>query len=185
MLSSRSTDKENICIAYMGLAALGEPVLEEVRAALESGEFTDYCDNMRLTAALAMHCFGFSVKIIGKRGVPFNLGHIIFKVHHKLHRIVVVQSTSVIVTASVCRSARSSLKMPISRCGRVPLRQWQGISDVSVSRAVQRKLAYEAATRASCVYSQLSFPSATTAAEIFSESPPCIETVGVNFTKYS
>lgn len=54
MLSSRSTDKENICIAYMGLAALGEPVLEEVRAALKSGEFTDYCDNMRLTAALAM-----------------------------------------------------------------------------------------------------------------------------------
>lgn len=54
MLSSRETDKEDICIAYMGLAALGEPVLEEVKAALESGEFTDYYDAMRLTAALAM-----------------------------------------------------------------------------------------------------------------------------------
>lgn len=54
MLSDRETDKEDICIAYMGLAALGEPVLGEVKAALESGEFTDYYDNMRLTAALAL-----------------------------------------------------------------------------------------------------------------------------------
>ncbi len=54
MLSSRETDKADICIAYMGLAALGEPVLEEVKAALESGGFTSYYDNMRLTAALAM-----------------------------------------------------------------------------------------------------------------------------------
>ena len=54
MLSSRDTDKADTCIAYMGLAALGEPVLEEVKAALESGEFTNYYDEMRLTAALAM-----------------------------------------------------------------------------------------------------------------------------------
>lgn len=54
MLSSRETDNADICIAYMGLAALGEPVLEEVKAALESGEFTNYYDEMRLTAALAM-----------------------------------------------------------------------------------------------------------------------------------
>lgn len=54
MLSSRETDKADICIAYMGLAALGEPVLEEIKAALESGEFTNYYDQMRLTAALAM-----------------------------------------------------------------------------------------------------------------------------------
>lgn len=54
MLSSRETDKADTCIAYMGLAALGEPVLEEVKAALESGEFTNYYDEMRLTAALAM-----------------------------------------------------------------------------------------------------------------------------------
>lgn len=54
MLSSREADKADTCIAYMGLAALGEPVLEEVKAALESGEFTDYYDQMRLTAALAM-----------------------------------------------------------------------------------------------------------------------------------
>ncbi|MDE6031422.1 MAG: hypothetical protein K2G32_07375, partial [Oscillospiraceae bacterium] len=53
MLSSRETDKADTCIAYMGLAALGEPVLEEVKAALESGEFISYYDNMRLTAALA------------------------------------------------------------------------------------------------------------------------------------
>lgn len=54
MLSDLDADKEDICIAYMGLAALGEPVMEEVKAALESGEFTDYYDGMRLTAALAL-----------------------------------------------------------------------------------------------------------------------------------
>lgn len=54
MLSSRETDKADICIAYMGLAALGEPVLEDVKTALESGEFTEYYDNMRLTAALVL-----------------------------------------------------------------------------------------------------------------------------------
>lgn len=54
LLSSQSTDHADLCCAYMGLAALGEPVLEEVRAALESGEFTDYYDKMRLAAALAL-----------------------------------------------------------------------------------------------------------------------------------
>lgn len=54
MLESKNTDKTDTCIAYMGLAALGEPVLEEVKSALASGEFTDYYDCMRLTAALAM-----------------------------------------------------------------------------------------------------------------------------------
>lgn len=54
MLSDLDADKEDICIAYMGLAALGEPVMEEVKAALESGGFTDYYDGMRLTAALAL-----------------------------------------------------------------------------------------------------------------------------------
>ena len=54
IISSRESDKEDICVAYMGLAALGKPVLEDVKAALESGEFTEYYDNMRLTAALAL-----------------------------------------------------------------------------------------------------------------------------------
>ncbi len=45
---------EDICIGYMGLAALGEPVLEEVRAVLASGKVTDYYDRMRLVAALAL-----------------------------------------------------------------------------------------------------------------------------------
>lgn len=54
ILSSRESDKTDVCAAYMGLAALGEPILEEVKSALESGEFTDYYDNMRLTAALAL-----------------------------------------------------------------------------------------------------------------------------------
>lgn len=54
ILSSRESDNEDVSVAYMGLAALGEPVLEDVKAALESGEFTEYYDNMRLTAALAL-----------------------------------------------------------------------------------------------------------------------------------
>lgn len=54
ILSSRESDNEDVSVAYMGLAALGEPVLEDIKAALESGEFTEYYDNMRLTAALAL-----------------------------------------------------------------------------------------------------------------------------------
>lgn len=54
ILSSQSSDKTDRSCAYMGLAALGEPILEEVKAVLESGEFTDYYDQMRLTAALAL-----------------------------------------------------------------------------------------------------------------------------------
>lgn len=53
-LSSQSADKADQSCAYMGLAALGEPVLEEVKAVLEGGEFTDYYDQMRLAAALAL-----------------------------------------------------------------------------------------------------------------------------------
>lgn len=53
-LSSRSTDKTDLSCAYMGLAALGEPILEEVKTALESGTFTYYYDKMRLAAALAL-----------------------------------------------------------------------------------------------------------------------------------
>lgn len=54
ILSSQSSAKTDRGCAYMGLAALGEPILEEVKAELESGEFTDYYDKMRLTAALAL-----------------------------------------------------------------------------------------------------------------------------------
>lgn len=54
ILSSQSSDKIDRSCAYMGLAALGEPILEEVKTVLESGEFTDYYDKMRLAAALAL-----------------------------------------------------------------------------------------------------------------------------------
>ncbi len=54
ILSSQSAAKTDRSCAYMGLAALGEPILEEVKAELESGEFTDYYDKMRLAAALAL-----------------------------------------------------------------------------------------------------------------------------------
>ncbi|MDE7234149.1 MAG: hypothetical protein K2N29_03725, partial [Ruminiclostridium sp.] len=54
ILSSQDTDKTDRSSAYMGLAALGEPILEEIKAVLESGEFTDYYDKMRLAAALAL-----------------------------------------------------------------------------------------------------------------------------------
>lgn len=54
ILSSQDTDKTDRSCAYLGLAALGEPILEEVKTVLESGEFTDYYDKMRLAAALAL-----------------------------------------------------------------------------------------------------------------------------------
>lgn len=54
ILSSQSSAKTDRGCAYMGLAALGEPILEEVKAELESGEFTNYYDKMRLAAALAL-----------------------------------------------------------------------------------------------------------------------------------
>lgn len=50
----REVLSSDISIAYMGLAALGEPVLVEVQFALESGEFYNFYDQMRLTAALAL-----------------------------------------------------------------------------------------------------------------------------------
>lgn len=54
LLSNENTGNAEVSISYMGLAALGEPVLEEVKSALASGEFEYYYDNMRLTAALAL-----------------------------------------------------------------------------------------------------------------------------------
>lgn len=55
LVSMREADSEDISIGYMGLAALGEPVLEEVKTLLKehSSEF-DYYEKMRLTAALAL-----------------------------------------------------------------------------------------------------------------------------------
>ncbi len=55
LVSLRTSDSEDISIGYMGLAAMGEPVLEEVKTLLKehSSEF-DYYEKMRLTAALAL-----------------------------------------------------------------------------------------------------------------------------------
>ncbi len=54
ILSDRNSDKADVCEAYLGLAGLGEPVLNEVRSLLESGEITDYYQRMYLVSALAL-----------------------------------------------------------------------------------------------------------------------------------
>ncbi len=54
IVDSEKSDAEEVCIAYMGLAALGEPVLEEVREILASGKLTNYFHRMYLVAALAL-----------------------------------------------------------------------------------------------------------------------------------
>ncbi len=54
ILSDKDSAMTNICCAYLGLAALGYPVLNEVRELLESGAVTDYYMNMYLISALAV-----------------------------------------------------------------------------------------------------------------------------------
>lgn len=54
IVSDRSSSKSDVCEAYLGLAALGEPVLGEVRSLAQSGQITDYYQQMYLVCALAI-----------------------------------------------------------------------------------------------------------------------------------
>ncbi len=54
IVSERSSSKADVCEAYLGLAGLGEPVLGEVRSLAESGQITDYYQQMYLVSALAI-----------------------------------------------------------------------------------------------------------------------------------
>ncbi len=54
IISDRSSVKADVCKAYLGLAALGEPVLGEVRSLAQSGQITDYYQQIYLASALAI-----------------------------------------------------------------------------------------------------------------------------------
>lgn len=54
IVSDRSSSAEDVCEAYLGLAALGEPVLGEVRSLAQGGQITDYYQQMYLVSALAI-----------------------------------------------------------------------------------------------------------------------------------
>lgn len=54
VISDKESYKSEVCKAYLGLAALGSPVLNEVRSLIKSGQITDYYQNMYLISALAI-----------------------------------------------------------------------------------------------------------------------------------